>query len=122
MTITGFYVSKRPKIGIKKAHKLARFCAQSFMALGVSAAPAFAGMDSIGKAAGLTFGAGSPGLVIIQLMLIAVVGWLAGYIASAVGKGQIAGMIHIATVFTCITLVAGVAINCISKFGDIIGL
>ena len=116
MTITGFYV--RPQtMSIKKACKLLRFCAGAFVAMGVS--PAYAETGAIGKAAAVTFGASGPGLVIVQLLLIACVGWLSGYIAQAVGQSQIASMIKITTVFSCISLVAGTAykaINTVAKF------
>ncbi|MEW8957831.1 MAG: hypothetical protein AB2448_01775 [Moorella sp. (in: firmicutes)] len=68
-----------------------------------------------------TFAGGGPGLVIVQLMLVAVVGWLAGYIAQAAGKGQIAGMIHVATIFTCISLVANTVIKAITTVAKIMG-
>jgi len=116
LTITGFYV--RPQnMGIKKARKLQLFCAGAYMAM--TAAPAYADSGAIAKAAAATFGASGPGLVIVQLLLIACVGWLSGYIAQAVGQNQIASMIKITTVFSCISLVAGTAykaINTVAKF------
>ena len=118
MTITGFYV--RPQtIGIKKARKLQLFCAGAYMAM--SAAPAYASTGAIGKAALSTFGQGGPGLVIVQMMLIACVGWLSGYIAQAVGQGQIAGMIKITTVFSCISIVAGTAFKAITTVAEFLG-
>ena len=121
MTITGFYVRPQIKdrpIG-KKARKLLRFCAGAFMVM--SATPAHASTGAIGKAALSTFGTGGPGMVIIQMMLIAVVGWLFGYIAQAVGQGQIAGMIKITTVFSCIGLVAGTAFKAITTVAEFLG-
>lgn len=129
MILTGFYVRPKQNKGIPKLRKasvksLAQFCAASFMALGTSVSPVLAGeagTAAIGKAALSTFGPGGPGMMIIQLMLIAVVGWLAGYIAQAAGKGQIAGMIHVATVFSCIAIVAGVALNAINAVASFLG-
>lgn len=68
---------------------------------------------AIGALGWSTFGPGGPASMIAQLMLIAVVGWLAGYIAQAAGKGQIAGMIHVTSVFCCIAIVANVAYSAI---------
>jgi len=59
--------------------------------------------------------------MIAQLMLIAVVGWLCGYIAQAAGKGQIAGMIHVTTIFSCIAIVASVAFTAIEKISHFFG-
>ena len=118
MRITGFYV-KRQTLGIKKARKLQLFCAAAYMAM--TAAPAYANTGAIGKAALSTFGQGGPGLVIVQMMLIACVGWLSGYIAQAVGQGQIAGMIKITTVFSCISLVAGTAFKAITTVAEFLG-
>jgi len=89
------------------------------MALGIGAAPAFA--NPITEIAKTTFGPGGPGVVIAELMLIAVVGWLCSYIARAVGKGQIADMINIAAVFSCIAVIAGVAWNAINAVGKFLG-
>jgi hypothetical protein len=83
--------------------------------------PVGAVASPIGAIAGATFGPGGPGSIIAQLMLIAVVGWLCGYIAQAAGKGQIAGMIHVATVFSCIAIVADVAYRAIDKIGHFLG-
>ncbi len=121
MRITGFYV-QTARVTVKKPRKLMRFCATAFVALGSGTAPAYAGgAEAIGQAALSTFGPGGPGMMIIQLMLIAVVGWLAGYVAQAAGKGQIAGMIHVATVFSCISIVAAVAMKAINAIGNFLG-
>ena len=124
MIVTGFYVRPQIKdrpIGIKKARKLLRFCAGAFIALGSSALPVHASTGAMAKAALSTFGQGGPGLAIIQMMLIAVVGWLFGYIAQAVGQGQIAGMIKITTVFSCISIVAGTAFKAITTVAEFLG-
>ncbi|ACV64434.1 hypothetical protein Dtox_3726 [Desulfofarcimen acetoxidans DSM 771] len=125
MTITGFYVSpknnfiSRAMMTPEKGSKLQLFCASAFMAM--SASPAHASTGTIGKAALSTFGQGGPGIVIVQMMLIACVGWLSGYIAQAVGQGQIAGMIKITTVFSCIGLVAGTAFKAITTVANFLG-
>ncbi|ACV64364.1 hypothetical protein Dtox_3654 [Desulfofarcimen acetoxidans DSM 771] len=85
MTITVFYVRPQRKCNSKvimtpeKGCKLQLFCASAFMA--ISTFPAHASTGAIGKAALSTFGTGGPGIVIVQMMLIACVGWLSGYIA-----------------------------------------
>ncbi|HBC95083.1 MAG TPA: hypothetical protein DCZ10_19875 [Pelotomaculum sp.] len=121
MKITGFFV--RPKTvsfsRLKNVRSLLRFCGVAFIALGTSAAPAVA--NPFTAIAQSTFGPGGPGMVITQLMLIAVVGCLCGYIAQAAGKGQVAGMIHVATVFSCIAIIAGVAMDAINAVGKLLG-
>lgn len=74
------------------------------------------------KVAGEVFGRGGPGYAIVQLMFIAAVGALAGFIAQAVGKGQIAGFIKIITVFSCISVVATQILNAINVFCKLIGI
>lgn len=76
---------------------------------------------SIQSIAGPVFKPGGAGFAIIQLMLIAAVGSLAGYIASAVGKGQIAGFIKMTTVFSCIGVVAAQILAAINTFAKLIG-
>ena len=53
-----------------------------------------------------TFGSGGVGVVLVQLMLIAIVGWLTAYIAEAVGRGQITRMINSLTIVVCIGILA----------------
>lgn len=55
------------------------------------------------------FGPGQPAFAIIQLMVIALIGWIAGALAQAAGKHQIATIIHASTIFVAITIVVGVA-------------
>ncbi|MDO7786108.1 hypothetical protein [Desulforamulus aquiferis] len=88
-----------------------------------SATPAMAstGQQIIKDVAVSTFGVGGPGFLIISLLLIALVGWLAGYIAQACGKGQIAGMIHIVSVFSCISIVAGAALKALGSVASFLG-
>lgn len=62
-----------------------------------------------------TVGNGGAGVVLIQLMIIAISGWLLGYLATAAQQGQFAGMIRVATIFICIALVAGTAFRYLRK-------
>lgn len=69
-----------------------------------------------------TFGIGGPAAVMVQLMLIAVVGWLLETIAQAANKGKIAGFIRTATIFVCISMVVGVVWKTIVAVSGIAGL
>lgn len=69
-------------------------------------------------AAAQTFGTGGVGFAIVQLVLLASFGALCNYVASALGQGQIASMIKLVTVFSCIAVVISViwkAIAAIAK-------
>lgn len=124
MKVGIFYVRPSRKMSRDKARQLVRFCGTMFVAVNAvtAAVPAFAATNPITNIAAQTFGPGGPGVVIISLLLIALIGWLAGYIAQAVGKGQIAGMIHIVTVFSCITIVANTAWGALSALGHFMGI
>lgn len=60
---------------------------------------------TFGGIAGATFSLGGPGAAIVELMLIASFGSLVNYVVSALGQGQIASMIKLVTVFSCIGIV-----------------
>lgn len=62
-------------------------------------------MIIFGGIAAQTFSIGGPGAAIVQLLLIAAFGSLVGYVVSALGQGQIASMIKLLTVFSCIGIV-----------------
>ncbi|AEG58995.1 hypothetical protein [Desulforamulus ruminis] len=129
MIITGFYVraNKSRIINKSKVKDLIRFCGTALIAVNtaVIGSPnqvmASTGTDVIGRIAGTTFGPGGPGTLIISLLLIALVGWLSGYIAQACGKGQVAGMIHVTTVFSCIALVAESALKALGSLTKFLG-
>lgn len=121
MKIIIFYCNPKVERLSKKAQEeiksLARFCASSCMAVAtVSGQPA--GMKAITAA---TFGLGGPGTVIVQLLLMALVGYLAAYLAAAVGQGQIAGMIKVVTVFSCLAVVASTLFKALETFAKFIG-
>lgn len=67
------------------------------------------------------FGPGGPGFVVVQIVFVAVVGWLGGYLAAAAGKGSLAQMIHVASVFIAIVLVAAQAALALKAFAAFIG-
>ena len=53
------------------------------------------------------------------MMLVTIVGFLSQFIATAANQNQIAGMIRLVTVFSCISIVAGTtwkAIKSVLKF------
>ncbi len=129
MMITGFYVRREQKnahkISKAQAESLIRFAGTAWLAMHVmpSATPVMAstGGEIVKQVAVSTFGPGGPGFLIISLLLIALVGWLAGYIAQAAGKGQIASMIHVVSVFSCISIVAGAALKALGSVADFLG-
>lgn len=100
-----------------KARELMRFAAGCFISVGAVslAAPPAAHAVTLGELGGATFGIGGAGFVIVQLMLIALVGWLCRYVAQAAGQGQIGGMIGVTTVFLCISIVASTAHKALSE-------
>lgn len=67
------------------------------------------------------FGPGGAGFVIVEICFIAMVGWLAGYLATAAGRGNLAQMIQVASVFIAITLVAAQAVLALRAFAAFIG-
>lgn len=82
----------------------------------VVAQPAWAG------AAAETMGPGGPGFAVVQLMLVAAFGALCFYITQALSLGQVAGMIKLVTVFTCIGIVISAvwsAISAVASFFQI---
>lgn len=99
---------------IKMAKKFAGACVITFAAL-----VAYPGLAAAGVASQTLTGVGLP---IVQLMVLAAFGWISSYITSALGHGQVAGMIKIVTVFICIGLVVGIVIGAISKVAAAFGL
>lgn len=61
------------------------------------------------------------GLIIIQMALIALAGFLFRYIAIAAQQPQIANMIGAATVFTCISMVAATAFHALNAVLNAVG-
>jgi uncharacterized membrane protein YdbT with pleckstrin-like domain len=62
------------------------------------------------------FGPSKPGFVIVLLVILAVGSWLGEMITSAIGKGQISGMIKTGTTIVAILAVISVAWQLLSKF------
>lgn len=60
---------------------------------------------TFGGVASATLGPGGAGFAIVELVTIAAFGSLSYYIASALSQGQIASMIKLVTVFSCIYIV-----------------
>lgn len=79
-------------------------------------------MLTFGGVASQTFGPGGAGVAIVQLLLIAGFGTLCGYITSALGQGQISGMVKLVTVFSCITLVISVIWKAIAAVAQAFGV
>jgi len=66
-----------------------------------------------------TFGWGGIGNKIVILMVLAVGSWVAEMVANACGKGNIATIIKVATIFTAIILVIGVALDLLDHISNI---
>lgn len=96
------------------ARKALRMCVIGFIATMSSPGLALAGV----AADTLT----TVGLPVVQLMVLAAFGWIGAYITSALGHGQVAGMIKVTTVFICIGLVVGIVISAIGKVANAFGL
>lgn len=80
-----------------------------------------AGTNSFAALVKATFGFGTPGSVLVVLMMIAVVTWGAKYIASTVGSGRIAAMIETSSLFVAILSTLYVAILAIKKVLSLAG-
>jgi hypothetical protein len=63
-----------------------------------------------------------PGIVIPQLLFLAVAGWLAEYIASAVGKGQLSQLIRLSCLLVGFCLVVNQVVIALGAFGKAIGM
>lgn len=77
---------------------------------------------TFGGAMSQTFGAGGAGQPIVTLVCIAAFGSLSSTIAGALGQGQIAAMIKLVTVFSCISLVINVVWKAISTLASAAGV
>ena len=82
----------------------------------IMASPALAGATRD------TFGSSGPGLAIVQLVLMAAFGALCYIVAGALGQGQIANMIKLVTVFSCIAIVIGVIWKAIATIARVFGV
>lgn len=69
-----------------------------------------------------TFAKGGIGYAIVQLLLVAAATMLFSTITSALGKGQIAKMISILGVFSCIGIVANLIISVIASVAKAFGI
>ena len=62
------------------------------------------------------------GMPIVQLMVLCTFSWIMQYITSALGYGQVAGMVKIITIFTAIAMVIGTVWSAIAKVSGFFGL
>lgn len=69
-----------------------------------------------------TFKSGGAGYCIVQLLLVAAATMLFSTITSALGKGQIAKMINIVGVFSCIGIVGSLILSVISSIAKAFGV
>lgn len=63
-----------------------------------------------------------PGAIVIQLALLAIGGWLMSYIAQALGKGQVAQLVHLAVIFTAFVLVVNLLFTALMAAGRVLGV
>lgn len=63
-----------------------------------------------------------PGAVVIEIALLAIGGWLMGYIAQAVGKGQLARLVHIAMLFAAFVIVVNTLWNALTAVARVLGI
>ena len=78
--------------------------------------PAWAG------AAKDTFGAGGPGLPIVQIFFIGTAGYLFALILQAFKLGQIAGLVKLLTFFCCILVGVGVIVKVFKAVTGALGI
>lgn len=77
--------------------------------------------NRIGALAGNTFVSG-PGAPIFQILLIAIVAWLAQYLSQAIGKGQMGQLINIAAVMGCAMIISNQAWAFLMKILNFAGM
>jgi len=77
---------------------------------------------TMGGAMSQTFGTGGAGQPIVQLVCVAAVGSLSSTVAGALGHGQVAGMIKLVTVFSCIGVVISVVYKAVSAIAGMAGV
>lgn len=90
--------------------------------------PVFAGVVgteipkmSIGAVAGVTFGPNGVGFVLLQVLLLAVVGYMIDWICVATHHKQLGSMAKTITVLSAFALVVGAIFNALQKLWSIIG-
>ena len=86
-----------------------------------AAAVAEPGKFSLGAVAGVTFGPSGAGFVLMQLLLLAVVGWSINQIALAMGHGQLGNQAKMVTTLVAFILIVGTVVNAIKSFGRLLG-
>lgn len=76
---------------------------------------------SLGTVAGATFGPDGPGFVLLQILLLAVVGYMIDWIASATGHKQLGSMAKTVTLISAVGLVIGTIGKALQKIWEFIG-
>lgn len=76
---------------------------------------------SLGAVAGATFGPGGVGFVLMQVLLLAVVGWGINHIASAMGHSHLGNQAKLLTSLIAFILVIGTVWDALGKFFSIFG-
>ncbi|HBV97801.1 MAG: hypothetical protein JL50_02830 [Peptococcaceae bacterium BICA1-7] len=76
---------------------------------------------SLGAVAGATFGPSGAGFVLMQILLLAVVGWGINQVASAVGNAQLGSQAKMVTTLVCFVLVIGTVVKALKSFLQVLG-
>jgi hypothetical protein len=63
-----------------------------------------------------------PAVVIVQLALLAIGGWLLAYVTTALGKGQLSNLINLTVLLVGFILVIGVVVTALGKVATVLGL
>lgn len=63
-----------------------------------------------------------PGSVVIEIALLAIGGWLMSYLAQAVGKGQLARLIHISMMFAAFVIVVNTLWTALTAVAKVLGI
>jgi len=101
---------------------LSRYFREAFpQGVPVFSAVATGGKMSMGVVAGATFGPGGPGFVLLQILLLAVVGYMIDWIASATGHKQLGSMAKTVTLLSAFGIVVGSIAQALQKLWDFVG-
>ncbi|MCL5289782.1 MAG: hypothetical protein M1489_01890 [Firmicutes bacterium] len=91
------------------------------MPLPMFAAAAVPEKFSLGAVAGATFGPSGVGFVLMQILLLAVVGWSINHIASAMGHSQLGNQAKLVTTLVCFVLIVGTVAKALQSFVRLLG-
>lgn len=110
MKVIVWYQPKRPeylgRANYKKAVNVIKFCS-------ICAGVLLTGLPAEATSGALDYnGIGS---AVVIMLRIAAIGTIASYIAQALNQGQIASMLKVATVFSCLGIIITVIVDALNK-------